>query len=53
MVSPTKNVHYTAFSVSRVDARSLWEKLDGHKRKKHSVLLCFLVAGRRIELRTS
>ena len=29
------------------------EKLDAHKRKKHSVLLCFLVAGRRIELRTS
>ena len=26
---------------------------DVYKRKKHSVLLCFLVAGRRIELRTS
>ncbi len=27
--------------------------LPGYKQKKHSVLLCFLVAGRRIELRTS
>ena len=29
------------------------EKLDGYKRKKHSILLCFLVAGPRIELGTS
>ena len=28
-------------------------RLDAYIRKKHSVLLCFLVAGRRIELRTS
>ena len=42
-----------AFSVNRVDARSLREKLDAYKRKKHSDVLCFLVAGRRIELRTS
>ena len=42
-VLPTKNVNYI----------SLREKLDVYKRKKHSDLLCFLVAGRRIELRTS
>ena len=28
-------------------------RAEAHKRKKHSDLLCFLVAGRRIELRTS
>ena len=28
-------------------------RLDAYKRKKHSDVLCFLVAGRRIELRTS
>ena len=28
-------------------------RAEAHKRKKHSGLLCFLVAGRRIELRTS
>ena len=51
--SPRLPLWKQAFSVSRVDARSLWEKLDAHKRKKHSVLLCFLVAGPRIELGTS
>ena len=33
--------------------KSTHERPDAHKRKKHSDVLCFLVAGRRIELRTS
>ena len=33
--------------------KSAHERPDAYKRKKHSDVLCFLVAGRRIELRTS
>ena len=53
MVSPTKNVHYTAFCARNANVQPLRGRPEAHKRKKHSGLLCFLVAGRRIELRTS
>ena len=42
-----------AFSSINVNVQAPSGRPDAYKRKKHSGLLCFLVAGRRIELRTS
>ena len=42
--------HQPKMSIIPLKAR---EKLDAYIQKKHSDVLCFLVAGRRIELRTS
>ena len=51
--SPCLPLGKQAFSVIHADVRSLRAWLDVYKRKKHSVLLYFLVAGPRIELGTS
>ena len=51
--SPFLALWKQAFSARNVNVQAPAGRPDAYKRKKHSDLLCFLVAGRRIELRTS